>query len=113
MLKKRFLQEDNKVEVQFVLPVTLADEVDEVFLTGDFNNWSRRNVGAQPIRMTREEDTYSIALLLDMNREYSYLYVLYRNEPRLSEYWEMDWNADKYIPAPLGGCDSVVITYCF
>ena len=116
MLEKHFLRDDRKVEVEFSLPKSLVDnKIDSVLLVGDFNGWDR--TGAKRIVMKKAGNTFKIRILLEMNREYKYKYLLFiidENSQMKSERWEIDWHADKYIPSPIDrSSDSVIITHDF
>lgn len=108
MLKKYFSEEEDKVAVKFSLLVNRAKDAEEILLVGEFNDWLRE--GEKRIPMHREDDAFTVQLTLDMNQEYQYLYVVYSNN---QINWLIDWHADKYVPSPLRGSNSVVITHKF
>jgi 1,4-alpha-glucan branching enzyme len=98
MLKKKFLK--TKCKVTFELPSGIAEKVDTVYLVGDFNNWDEKSTP-----MEKKKSTYAVTMDLDLNREYQYRYLV--NE----DHWHNDWEADKYVPNPFHGDNSVVTTY--
>lgn len=98
MLKKRFLK--TKCKVEFSVPETVAAEANTVHLVGDFNNW---NETATP--MEKNKKTFKTTLDLDLNREYHFRYLVNGQE------WHNDWHADKYVPNPFSGDNSVVSTH--
>lgn len=98
LIKKKFLK--TKCKVTFELPQGIAEGSDSVYLVGDFNNWDEQ---ATPMEKKRG-DHYNITIDLDLNREYQYRYLI-NNE------WHNDWEADKYVPNPFSGDNSVVTTY--
>lgn len=108
MLKKNFNEKEEKVEVEFSLPANRVKDADEVLLVGEFNNWLREGEGGIPMDLHREDNTFKVQLTLDMNREYQYKYYVVDTDN-----WLIDWHADKYIPSPLIGSNSVVITHEF
>jgi 1,4-alpha-glucan branching enzyme len=70
-----------------------------VYLVGDFNDWDEE---ATP--MKRQKDgSFQIALELDKEREYQFRYLVNGSE------WHNDWQADRYVPNPFSGDNSVVV----
>jgi len=99
MVKKKYLK--TKCKVTFEVPNSIAEGAEQVFLVGDFNNWDE-----QATRMEKKKgSTFSITLDLDPNREYQYRYLVNSRD------WHNDWDADKYVPNPFSGDNSVVTTY--
>ncbi len=84
-----------KVRVTFSLPASIW--ADSVQLAGDFND---RDAITMPLR--RDESSWSITLLLEQNRVYTYCYLV--DEERVT-----DWNADGYVIDSDGTQRSVVI----
>ncbi|MFQ3664231.1 MAG: isoamylase early set domain-containing protein [Chloroflexaceae bacterium] len=84
-----------KVRVTFSLPSSIW--ADRVQLAGDFNDWH-----AITMPLHRDESGWSITLLLEQNRVYTYCYMV--DEERVS-----DWNADGYVIDSDGTQRSVVI----
>lgn len=95
MLKKESAHR-GKVRVTFSMPAVLSAQT--VHLVGDFNQW---NADATPL--CREEQTWSVSLLLDHGHAYQYRYLLN------GQVWLNDWQADQYVPNTSGGDDSVVV----
>ena len=102
MIKKKFLK--TKCKVTFELPTSIADGAETVYLVGDFNNWDERSTVMDKKADKKQGNRFSLTLDLDLNREYQYRYLV--NGTR----WENDWDADKYLPNPFSGDNSVVIT---
>ena len=99
MLTKKFLKNSDRCGVEFSLSGTIQGET--VYLVGDFNNWDE---DAMP--MQRQPDgTFTITIELATNREYQFRYLVNGME------WHNDWKADKYVPNPYSGDNSVVFTY--
>lgn len=99
MLKKQNLKTKPVVKVTFTLPDSIKAE--SAFLVGDFNNWDEK---ATPMKMTKKSGSFSITLELEKGREYQFRYLVNGSE------WHNDWNADKYVPNPFSGDNSVVTT---
>jgi 1,4-alpha-glucan branching enzyme len=99
MLKKKFLK--TKVKVTFVLPEALMDEnIKTVHLVGDFNEWSET---ATPLE--QKKSSYEVTIDLKHDREYQFRYLINQDQ------WHNDWHADRYVPNPFSGDNSVVSTY--
>ncbi len=98
MVTKRYLKSKDITKVTFYTAEGLGAE--EVYLVGDFNSWSET---ATP--MTKLKDgRFKIVLELEPNKEYQYRYLVNGVE------WHNDWDADKYVPNPYSGDNSVVTT---
>ncbi len=98
MLKKQYLKTKSVCKVTFSLPAAVQGET--VYLVGDFNNWDEK---ATP--MKRQKDGgFNVAIDLDKEREFQFRYLVNASE------WHNDWEADKYVPNPFSGDNSVVIT---
>jgi len=97
-LKKTYLKSSG-CRVTFVLPKEAAPEAEKVTIVGDFNNW---NYAETEMKKLRSGD-FKLTLKLSPDREYKFRYLID------SRKWENDWCADKYIPNPFGGDDSVVV----
>ena len=85
------------IDVRFTLPAEV--QAGTVALCGEFNNWS-----AEETRLERGGDgSWQATVALEPGRSYRYRYLLD------GERWENAWHADRYVPNPYGGTDSVVI----
>jgi 1,4-alpha-glucan branching enzyme len=100
MFKKRFLKK-GVVKVDFILPDAIAADADTAFIVGDFNDWDEK---ATPMTQLKSGG-FKITLDLELNREYQFRYLVNGNQ------WHNDWDADKYVPNPFSGDNSVVSTY--
>jgi 1,4-alpha-glucan branching enzyme len=98
MLKKQFLKTKDAVKVTFSLPEAVQGET--VFLVGDFNNWDE----SATVMKRQKNGSFTVTLDLDRNREYQFRYLVNGTE------WHNDWEADKYVPNPYSGDNSVVAT---
>lgn len=98
MLKKQFLKSKPVCKVTFYTPDSL--QADTVHLVGDFNNWNETQT---PMKMLKD-GRFSVTLDLETGREYQFRYLINGTE------WHNDWEADKYVPNPFIGDNSVVIT---
>ncbi len=97
MLKKKFLKSKPVCKVSFYLPD--AVEGDEAYLVGDFNDWSE---DATPMNQLKD-GRFKATLNLDKGTEYQFRYLV-------DGEWHNDWEADKYVPNPFSGDNSVVST---
>jgi len=95
MLSKRSLGR-GKVRVTFTMPK--LEGVKQLFLVGDFNNWS---VSETPLTRAADE-TWSVALTLEGGRKYEYRYFAD------NQVWHNDWAADSYVMNSFGTENSVV-----
>jgi 1,4-alpha-glucan branching enzyme len=95
MLTKRKLGR-GKVRVTFTMPP--LEGVKQLFLVGDFNNWS---VAETPLTRAADE-SWSVTLTLDAGQDYEYRY--YAD----GQVWHNDWAADGYVPNTFGTENSVV-----
>jgi 1,4-alpha-glucan branching enzyme len=98
MLKKQFLKTKDAVKVTFSLPEAVQGET--VFLVGDFNNWDE----SATVMKRQKNGSFTVTLDLERNREYQFRYLVNSTE------WHNDWEADKYVPNPYSGDNSVVVT---
>jgi 1,4-alpha-glucan branching enzyme len=96
MMLTKTVAEGGNVEVTFRMPP--LDEVVELFLCGDFNNW---HTSGTPM-ISEEDGTWVATLVLAPGRSYRFRY--YDNQGR----WHNDWEADAYVPNDFGTEDSVV-----
>lgn len=98
LLNKKFLK--TKAKVTFVLPEALVDDsVKTVHLVGDFNDWDET---ATP--MEQKSKSYQVTVDLALNEEYQFRYLINGDQ------WHNDWHADRYVPNPFSGDNSVVST---
>ncbi len=88
----------NQVEVTFSLPSSVQGET--VYLVGDFNNWDEKS----HLMQRNEDGSFELTLTLEKGREYQFRYLVNNNE------WHNDWKADRYVPNPYSGDNSVVVT---
>ena len=98
MLKKQFLKSKNVVKVTFYTGAELQAET--VYLVGDFNDWDEQ---ATPMEQLKD-GRFKVTLELEPEKEYQFRYLVNGTE------WHNDWEADKYVPNPYSGDNSVVIT---
>lgn len=98
MMKKQYLKSKAICKVTFYLPAAVKAET--VHLVGDFNNWDER---ATPMKKLKD-GRFTVLLELESGREYQFRYLVDQSE------WHNDWEADKYVPNPFSGDNSVIIT---
>ncbi len=97
MLKKQYFKTKDTCKVTFSLPAAVQAET--VYLVGDFNDWQEE---ATPMKRHRD-GSFSITLELEKGREYQFRYLVNGSE------WHNDWQADRYVPNPFSGDNSVVV----
>lgn len=98
MLKKQALKTKPVCKVTFSLPAQVQG--DTVFLVGDFNNWQE---DVTPMKRNKD-GSFSATLELDQGKEFQFRYLVNGSE------WHNDWEADRYVPNPFSGDNSVVAT---
>jgi 1,4-alpha-glucan branching enzyme len=98
MLEKKTLKTKPKVtKVTFYAPASIKAET--IHLVGDFNNWEETATAMKQ----GKDGRFSVTLELDKGKEYQFRYLVNGTE------WHNDWEADKYVPNPFSGDNSVVI----
>ncbi len=98
MLKKQFLKSKSVCKVTFTLPEAVKAET--AYLVGDFNNWDEKATPMKPLK----NGHFTVTMELGNGREYQFRYLVNGTE------WHNDWHADKYVPNPFSGDNSVVTT---
>ena len=98
MLAKRYLKSKNIMKVTFYTPLSLNAEA--VYLVGDFNQWSE---SATPMEALKD-GRFKVVIELEPESEYQFRYLVNGDE------WHNDAEADRYVPNPYGGDNSVVTT---
>ena len=96
MLKKNYTNTGEKCRVTFRLAAETGAQ--RVNLAGEFNAW---NETSHPMKQLKNGD-FSITVTLEAGQSYRFRYLLD------GERWENDWDADTYLPNPMGTEDSVV-----
>lgn len=99
-LKKLFNKAQKTCAVTFTLSVEAANGAKEVWLVGDFNNWSSSET---PMKK-QKNGSFSVKITLETDVEYQFRYLLDGKK------WENDWEADRYEPAPFSYTDNSVIS---
>ena len=98
MLSKRYIKDDTICKVTFYTPAAI--EAETVMLVGDFNEWDEEATPMEALKDGR----FKVTLELEPNTEYQFRYLINGAE------WHNDWEADKYMPNPYSGDNSVVVT---
>lgn len=98
MLKKQYLKSKPVCKVTFYTPAAI--EAESVYLVGDFNDWDEEATPMTPLKDGR----FKVTLNLDIGEQYQFRYLVDKAE------WHNDWEADKYVPNPFSGDNSVVKT---
>jgi 1,4-alpha-glucan branching enzyme len=96
MLKKTIAKNGKTCRVTFRVPSEV--EAKQVYLCGDFNDWSR---SSHPLKQ-RKDGSFSTSITLETGKDYRFRYLLD------GERWENDWEADAYAPNDFGSEDSVI-----
>jgi len=99
MIKKEYLKSRPVCKVTFRLPEQATGNARSVYIVGEFNNWDAMSTPMKRLK----NGQWKVTLELEPGREYRYRYLIDGSK------WENDWCADKYIPNPFGGDDSVVV----
>lgn len=98
-IKKQYLKTKPVCRVTFKLPKQAAPAAQDVKILGEFNNWDK---SVAQMKRLRNGD-FSVTLELPRGRDYRFRYLID------GTIWENDWRADRYVPNPYGGDDSVVV----
>ncbi|MDQ7026465.1 MAG: isoamylase early set domain-containing protein [Anaerolineae bacterium] len=98
MLKKQYFKKKPTCRVTFYTPSAI--EAETIFLVGDFNDWDEEATLMDKLKDGR----FKMVLDLEKDREYQFRYLVNGSE------WHNDWEADKYVPNPYTGDNSVVVT---
>jgi len=98
MIRKEIDPESDVVRVTFELPpMTWADTI---HLVGEFNQWNRTSL---PMARRRDDENWHLTIDLPRGREYQFRYLINGTD------WYNDWDADRHVPNPFGGDNSVVV----
>ena len=97
MLKKDAINKGKTIKVTFY--THKLPEAETVYLVGDFNEWSEDSHAMEKLKDGR----FKLALKLEPGQEYQFRYFV-------DGEWHNEWEADKYVPNPFSGDNSVVIT---
>lgn len=95
MITKRKL---GRGKVQVTFSMTPIDQIQELNLVGDFNDWS---FVATPMRQGQDSN-WTVVLSLVDGRDYQYRYLAN------GTVWHNDWAADAYLPNEFGSENSVI-----
>ncbi len=99
MIIKRPGSKPGTVLVTFRMPASIWAET--IHLVGDFNDWNRQ---AHQLTRSRDDDSWEITLELESGKVHQFRYLIDGVN------WQNDWNADRYLPNPFGGDNSVLET---
>lgn len=98
-IKKKYAKTKGVCTVTFDLTKPANDEVETVYVVGEFNNWSE---SATPMKRKRNGN-FSATVDLTQGREYQFRY-LYDDG-----HWENDTDADKDVESPFPDTRNSVI----
>ncbi len=95
MITKKHIKSRNICKVTFEVPKRELPEieVEGVAVAGDFNEW---DASAAQMVYSKRKKAYRVTVELEPSHEYQYRYLLN------GEQWFNDWEADGYVPGPLG-----------
>ena len=100
MLKRQFLADKKTCKVTFTFDPVASEDVEEVAVLGDFNEW---DAGANPMKRGRKNGSFSATTKLACGKRYQFRYLIN------GSLWENDAAADDYVPTPFGDSDNSVI----
>lgn len=101
MLTKRFLKGRPVCQVDFFLPQDVAERAESAFLVGEFNNWDETATPMKKLKGRR----FKVTLEFPLDQDYAFRYLVNGAE------WYNDPDADRHVPHPFGGENSIVSTY--
>ena len=87
------------VLVTFRLPSSIAAQT--VHVVGDFNDWNRHS---HALTRSQSDEDWRLAIELEAGKAYQFRYLIDGTN------WQNDWRADRYVPNPFGGENSVLVT---
>lgn len=96
MLKKRYLKSKPACQVTFYTAREL--DAENVALVGEFNEWNEFATPMKPLKDGRFKATVE----LPVERRFQFRYLIN------NRVWQNDWAADRYVPNPFSGDNSVV-----
>jgi 1,4-alpha-glucan branching enzyme len=99
VIVKRDGSRPDTVYVTFLFPVTIMAR--QVHVVGDFNDWNR---ASHPMTKDGRQAEWQLEVELLRGKAYQFRYLLD------GKVWQNDWDADRYLPNPFGGENSVVQT---
>ena len=98
IIKKQYLKSRSACKVTLSLPKEATSGANKVTVAGDFNNWDTE---IMPMKRQRNGN-FTINIELEKDKDYRFRYLIDGSR------WENDWCADRYLPNPFGGDDSVI-----
>jgi hypothetical protein len=102
MLKKKFLK--TKCKVTFILPEELAKDAQTVHVVGGWDDWNETATLMEK-KESKKGASFEVTLDLNLNQEYQFRYLVNGTQ------WYNDWHADRHVPNPFSGDNSVVSTF--
>lgn len=97
MLKKTAIKKGKAVKVTFY--THKMKNAQRSFLVGDFNNWDESTHPMEKLKDGR----FKVTLELEPGQHYQFRYLV-------DGEWHNEWEADKYVPNPFSGDNSVLVT---
>ncbi len=95
-LEKRYIAKNTVCKATFILPQGIAAR--SAHVVGDFNGWDEQ---ATPMTQLKS-GVWKAQVRLEAGRSYQYRYLVNGSE------WHNDSAADRYVPNPYGGDNSVI-----
>ena len=98
-LTKKYLKNRPHCKVKFCLEKEQAGDSQQVFLVGEFNEWSE---SGHPMKKARD-GSFSLEVELPVGHDFRFRYLLDSGE------WANDLQADAYAPCPFAGVENSVV----
>ncbi|MDL2207702.1 isoamylase early set domain-containing protein [Desulfovibrio sp. OttesenSCG-928-M14] len=98
-ISKSFLKSRPACKVKFKLSPEEANQAQEVFLVGDFNNWSDTS---HPMKKLKD-GSFSLEIELPLGQDCQFRYRTGDNE------WLNDSEADGYMPCAFAGAENSLV----
>jgi len=96
-MKKDITNRGKQVKVTFY--THRLPEAETVYLVGDFNDWDETSHPMSKLKDGR----FKLIVKLESGQDYQFRYLV-------DGEWHNEWEADKYVPNPFSGDNSVVTT---
>ena len=98
-IQKKYTKNRGVCRVTFDVPETVSDNVQKVYVVGEFNNWS---TSATPMKR-QKNGAFKATLDLENGHAYQFRYLLN------NEQWENDPEADEFAATPFADARNSVV----
>ena len=98
-ISKKYFKTKDVCRTTFRLSAEAAGDAENVFLVGEFNDWSLQS---HPMKRLKD-GSFKIEVDLPRGNSYQFRYLL--DDDR----WENDWNADDYCYSEYGNCENSIV----